>query len=166
MAALCTTAICVARSIAAIAPMEALAAMPGNVPSGTSSKALSELAEARRLIAALIRIDGRIAVADKAWDDRCQEKLEGKHRRVYRKLQKLRTACESEPTRCWLDIVTRAEIAGYMLVWDKPRTDWDTLLEQADNDGSANYSGMKELVVAVLYLAARNASEQPAVHAA
>ena len=84
-------------SIAAMAPMEALAAMPGNVPSGTSSKALSELAEARRLITALIRIDARISAAETADDARRAEKLEGKHRRVYRKLQNLRKAVESEP---------------------------------------------------------------------
>lgn len=99
-------------SIAAMAPMEALAAMPGKVPSSTSSKALSELAEARRLIAALIRIDGRISAAETADDARRAEKLEGKHRRVYRKLVKLRKTIESAPPRCWVDIITRAEIAG------------------------------------------------------
>jgi hypothetical protein len=151
-------------SIAAMAPMEALAAMPGNVPSGTSSKALSELAEARRLIAALIRIDGRISAAEQGRDARRAEKLEGNHRRVYRKLQKLRTALESEPPRCWLDIVIRAEIAGYMLVWDKPRTNWQAMLDKVANNPSAGDPGMDELAVAVLYLAARGA-EQPDMRA-
>jgi hypothetical protein len=141
--------------------MEALAALPGNVTSQASTKALNELAEARRLITALINIDKRISAAEHADDAKRAEKLEGKHRRVYRKLQKLRQALEVEPPSCWVNIVTRAEIAGYIVVWDKPRTSWHALRREADNDGSADYPGTKQLVMAILYLAARGADVQP-----
>jgi hypothetical protein len=93
-----------------------------------------------------------------------QKKLEGKLRRVERRLCKFQKALA--PPQCWLDIVIRAEIAGYMLVWDKPRTNWQAMLDKAENNPSAGDPGMEELAVAVLYLAARGASEQPDVHAA
>ncbi len=53
-----------------------------------------------------------------------------------------------------------------MLVWDKPRTDWQAMLEKAENNPSVGDQGMNELAVAVLYLAAQDASEQPDVRAA
>lgn len=40
------------------------------------------------------------------------------------------------------------------------------MLAKAENDSCAGYPGMQELVVAVLYLAARSPSEQPDLPAA
>jgi hypothetical protein len=147
----------------AIPSLQALAAIPGqSLP--VNENAQKTLAETRRLIAAMIGIEERIGEADRAHDQLRQKKLEGKLRRVARKLDKLQKALP--PPQCWLDIVIRAEIAGYMLVWDKPRTHWQALLDKAENNPSTGNPGMEELAVAVLYLAARRASEQPDVRAA
>jgi hypothetical protein len=146
--------------MAAIPSLQALAAIPAQ-PLPVNENAQKTLAETRRLIAAIISIEDRI---DRTRDAIRQKKLEGKLRRVQRRLCELQKALP--PPQCWLDIVIRAEIAGFMLVWDKPRTDWQAMLEKAENNPSVGDQGMNELAVAVLYLAAQDASEQPDVRAA
>ena len=149
--------------LAAIPSVQALAAIPVQ-PLPVNENAQKTLAETRRLIAAMIRIEERIGEADRAHDELRQKKLEGKLGRVGRKLDKLRKALP--PPRCWLDIVIRAEIAGFMLVWDKPRSNWRAMLDKAENNPSVGDPAMGELAMAVLYLAAQGASEQPDVRAA
>lgn len=117
-------------ALAALPPLEALAALPSGVSKHASKESLGELAEVRRLIDALVRIEDRISAAENADDAHRAEKLEGKHRRVYRKLRKLQTAIESRPPRCGVDLVTRAELVGYEYLHGKPRADWNQLVSR------------------------------------
>jgi hypothetical protein len=151
--------------MAAIPSVQALAAIPAQTLP-VSENAHKNLAEVRRLVAALIRIDGRIGEADEAHDDVRLEKLEGKHRRIYRKLCKLQTAIESEPPRCWVDFVTRAELVGYEVLHGKPRTDWDSLRAGLETEYYPYERAKVGLALAVLWLADRSASEQPDVRVA
>ena len=154
-------------ALAALPPLEALAALPGGVSQHASKESLGELAEVRRLIAALVRIEDRISAAENANDAHRAEKLEGKHRRVYRKLRKLQTALESRPPRCGVDLVTRAELVGYEYLHGKPRADWNQLRAVLDESEYCDYDRAKVgLALAVLWLADHSASEQPGVRAA
>ena len=120
----------------------------------------------RRLIAALIRIDARIGEADEAGHEVRLEKLEGKQRRVFRKLRKLQAVIESEPPRCLEDLVTYAELVGYEVLHGRPRTDWDSLRSVLETEYYSDDRAKVGLALAVLWLADRNASEQPDVGAA
>jgi hypothetical protein len=141
------------------------AATPGNISGEASNKSFDDLAEAKRLIAALIANDNAITAAEEAGDKKQARTLEKQHRAIYRDFMDFSDRVHNEPPSTWLDIVIRAEIAGYMISWNKPRIDWDEMLEWAEDNGDS-YDGMHELVVAVLYLAARSASEQPNIRPA
>ncbi len=131
------------------------AAMPGNVSDEADDKGLTDLAQAKRLIAALIANDNAISAAEEAGDKKRHRALERQHRTLHRQFEEFAERVHGEPPSTWLDIVIRAEIAGYMVSWDRPRTDWDEMLGRAEDDSSAADPGMKELAMAVLYLAER-----------
>jgi len=140
--------------IAASPPLEVLAALPGNPSAEASSKAFDNLAEAKRLIAALIASDEQISAAEDANDKKRHRALERRNRTLYREFRDFADRVQEEPPTTWLDIVVRAEIAGYSIAWDRPRTDWDDMLAEAEDDGTC-YDGVNELAMAVLYLAER-----------
>jgi hypothetical protein len=131
-----------------------------------SENATKDLAEVRRLIAALVAIDERISAAEEVSDALRVKKLEGKHRRVYRKLRKLQTALESKPPQSSVDIVTRAELVGYEFLHGKPRADWDGISAVLESQHCPYERAKAGLALAVLWLADRNASEQPEGRAA
>jgi len=135
------------------------AATPGNI-SGEASKAFDDLAEAKRLVAALIANDNGISAAEQAGDKKQARALERQNRTLSREFADFADRVRGEPPSTWLDIVIRAELVGYMISWSKPRTDWDEMLEWAEDNGDS-YDGMHELAMAVIYLAARGPSEQP-----
>ncbi len=119
--------------MAAIPSLQALAAIPVQ-PLPVNENATKNLADVRRLIAALVAIDERISAAEEAMDAARVKKLEGKHRRVYRKLRKLQTALESAPPRNSVDIVARAELVDYEFLHGKPRADWNVLNAALENE--------------------------------
>jgi hypothetical protein len=151
--------------MAAIPSLQALAAIPAqSLP--VRENAHKNLAEVRRLIAALVAIDERISAAEQVDDVLRVKRLEGKHRRVYRKLRKLQTALESAPPQSPVDIVTRAELVGYEYLYGKPRADWDTLSAVLENAHCPYERAKAGLALAVLWLADHPSSEQSDVRAA
>jgi hypothetical protein len=98
--------------IAGLSPLEVLAAMPGEIPAGTSMEALSDHAKVRGLAARLVAIDDEITAAEKADDAKRVDRLEAEHGRVYREFRGLQNEIENTPPRCWLDVITRAEFAS------------------------------------------------------
>jgi len=153
-------------ALAALPPLEALAALPSGVSKHASKESLGELAEARRLVGALIANDDAITAAERADDEGRAKTLEGEHGPLYCEFLDFADRVHRKQPQTWLDIVIRAEIAGYMIAWDRPRTNWEAMREEAENDPSEDYPGMKELAMAVLYLAARSQPEQPDMRAA
>jgi hypothetical protein len=145
--------------------VQALAAIQAQ-PLPVSENATKNLAVVRRLIAALVAIDERIGAAEEAGDALRVKKLEGKHRRVYRKLRKLQTALESAPPRNSVDIVARAELVGYEFLHGKPRGDWNVLNAVLENEHCPYERAKAGLALAILWLADRNASAQPEARAA
>jgi hypothetical protein len=121
-------------AIAALPSLEVLAAIPGVIPSRTSSQALSELAEVRRLIATLVAIDDQISPAETADDAKRVDDLEAAHVRAYRRLRQLQNGIEEVPPQCWVDVVTRAELVGYEFLHGKSRAEWDSLVAVLDDE--------------------------------
>jgi hypothetical protein len=141
--------------IAGLSPMEVLAAIPDEIPAGTSSKALRDLAEVRRLIAALAAIDDNISAAEDADDAERVDSLEADHRRVYREFRDHQNEIESIPPRCWVDVITRAEFAGYEYLHGKAPADWDGMLSTIDIEFCEFMRAKAGLALAVLWLADR-----------
>lgn len=123
--------------------------------SGDASNRLADLAEAKRIVAQLIANDDAISAAEEADDKKQARALERQNRTLSREFGDFADRVRAEPPSTWLDIVIRAELAGYMISWNKPRVDWDDMLEWAEDNGNS-YDGMHELAMAVLYLAEHN----------
>ncbi len=138
--------------IAGLPPMEVLAAIPGEIASGTNREALSDLARVRHLIARLVAIDDEITTAEKADDGKRVDRLEAEHGRVYREFRDLQNEIESTPPRCWLDVITRAEFAGYEYLHGKAPADWDGMLETIDIECCEFARAKAGLALAVLWL--------------
>ena len=138
--------------IAGLSPLEVLAAMPGEIPAGTSREALSDHAKVRGLVARLVAIDDEITAAEDADDAKRVDRLEAEHKRVHREFRDLQNVIESIPPRCWLDVITRAEFAGYEYLHGKAPADWDGMLETIDIEFCEFMRAKAGLALAVLWL--------------
>ena len=139
--------------IAGLSQAEVLAAIPGEIPGGTSREALDDLAKVRSLATRLAAIDDEITAAEKADDAKRVDRLEAEHRQVYRKFRDLQNEIESTPPRCWVDVITRAEFVGYEYLHGKRPADWDAVLETMDIECCEFARAKAGLALAVLWLA-------------
>jgi hypothetical protein len=138
--------------IAGLSPIEVLAAMPGEIPAGTSREALSDLAKVRGLVARLVAIDDEITAAEEADDAKRVDLFESEHGRVYRQFRDLQNEIENTPPRCWLDVITRAEFAGYEYLHGKAPADWESQLATLHNEFCEFSRAKAGLALAVLWL--------------
>ena len=144
--------------MAAIPSLQALAAIPVQ-PLPVNENAQKNLAEVRRLIAALIRIDGRIGEAERAPRGRARRSSKANTGASIATSQ-TPNELEGEPPRCWVDIVMRAEIVGYEFLNGEPRADWDAS-GGARSRAFPFGTGEGSLAFAVLWLGDRGALEDP-----
>jgi hypothetical protein len=151
----------VTAGIAAVSPAQILASLKAEA-SPANENHHADLVEARRLIGQLIAIDTQMSAAEEAHDTELAAQLEEQHSEAHEQFVKFADAVLQKAARTWHDIVARAELAGYMMIWNKPRSDWPALVELVESDPSSNEREPLGLVAAVLYLAARDGGQ---VHA-
>jgi hypothetical protein len=83
------------------------------------------------------------------------DRFESEHKRVYREFRDLQNEIEGTPPRCWLDVITRTEFAGYEYLHGKAPADWDGMLSTIDIEFCAFMRAKAGLALAVLWLADR-----------
>ena len=136
---------------ATLHPAEALATVSQMAAANENEHA--DLAEARRLVAALNAADDKISAASEAHDADAEEAAEAERAELDDQLAALSAKLAASPPRTQLDLVTLAEIAGYRMLWKRPRNGWDAVRERLSEGMCDDDRALLALTLAVLWLA-------------
>lgn len=137
-------------------PAEALAAVSQMASAIENGQA--DLAEARRLVAALNAADDKISAASEALDTATEEAAEAERSDLDSQLSALSAKLAKSPPKTRLDLITLAEIAGYRVLWKRPCDSWEAVRERLGEDMSGDDRALLALTLSVLWLADRRAA--------
>ena len=112
----------------------------------------ADLAEARRLVAALNAADDKISAASEADDAEAEEAAEADRSELNDQLFALSAKLAKNPPRTPHDLIALAEIAGYRALWRRPCDSWENVRARLDEEYGDDRA-LLAVVLAVLWLA-------------
>ena len=136
---------------ATVEPAQALAVFSQMAHANENEHA--DLAEARRLVAALNAADDKISAASDAHDAEAEEAAEAERSELNDQLFALSAKLAKSPPRTRLDLVTLAEIAAYHVLWRRPCDSWEKVRARLDEEFCGDDRALLAVVLAVLWLA-------------
>jgi hypothetical protein len=113
----------------------------------------ADLAEARRLVAALNAVDDKISAASEAHDAEAEEAAEAEHAKRGRQLSDLSAKLAKSPPKTRHDLVALAEIAGYRALWRRPCDNWAKVRARLEEEFCDDDRAFLAVVLAVIWLA-------------
>jgi hypothetical protein len=135
---------------ATVEPAQALAVFSQMAPANENEHA--DLAEARRLVAALNAADDKISAASEADDAEAEKAAEAEHSELSSQLSDLSAKLAKSPPKTRHDLVALAEIAGYRALWRRPGDSWAKVRARLDEEYGDDRAFLA-VVLAVLWLA-------------